>query len=108
MIAKSALVPEVGRSYSLTCTFQLSYDLYSIPSLKWTRDNGGVVSNDSLSAITIGMQQKNSITMTFDPIRPDHRGTYVCSVSLIDERIQIDMSASMSSTIAIIGKNNYF
>ena len=87
-----------GMIYNLTCTVSTVGGLINSPTSTWTNTSTGMAVFDG-NGITVSVatdDMTSASTLTFDPLRTSHEGSFICDGILTSPALEI---ALMPSTI---------
>ena len=104
----SSGIARAGMNYNLTCTaFKTLDGLLNSPTATWTTTGGVAVSNgNGITVSTMTMDETAISTLTFDPLRTSHEGSYSCDGNLTSPALQAPLMPSNSETLSVQSESN--
>ena len=97
--------PFNGSVYDIICTVIVddSVDTNIIISSQWILPNGTV--NDEIISNPSELEQQH--TLTFEPLRSEYNGTYICSISITPDDDEFIIGTSYDETEDVIVQSKY-
>ena len=96
-----------GMVYNLTCTVSKTVGgLINSPTATWTHVSTGmaVTNGNGITVSTTTDDMSVTSTLTFDPLRTSHEGSFVCSGTLTSPALNAPLMPSFTEELEILSK----
>ena len=98
-----------GMIYNLTCTVSKRVGgLINSPTAMWTTGGMAVSDGNDITVSTITTDTTTTSTLTFDPLRTSHGGSYSCSGTLTSPALETPLTSSTLEEHRVQSEQSHF
>ena len=105
-VSNSSVTATAGMVYSLTCTVSKTVGgLTDSPTATWTTGGVAVTNGSGITVKDTTGDTTVTSTLTFDPLRTSHEGSFVCNGALTSPALDTALMPSATENLEILCKD---